>query len=181
MLQLPDINRRGLRNMIKKPIEHCYWVLPGKLLAGEYPITKENDSSLTKINALLRCGITAFINLTQVNEGLRPYDELLAEASHKRFGILDVSIPDSDELTVAILDTIDTHIKKGEMVYLHCWGGIGRTGLIVGCWLARHGAGGETALARLHELWQQCPKSAYRRSPETREQEHYILNWKPGR
>ncbi len=24
-------------------------------------------------------------------------------------------------------------------VYVHCWGGVGRTGTVVGCWLLRHG------------------------------------------
>ena len=34
-----------------------------------------------------------------------------------------------------------------EPVYVHCWGGIGRTGTVVGCWLVRHGMTGDEALA----------------------------------
>jgi len=60
------------------------------------------------------------------------------------------------------------------------WGGVGRTGVIIGCWLARHRGGGEAALIQLRELWQQCPKSAFRQSPETLEQERYVLDWKSG-
>ncbi len=49
--------------------------------------------------------------------------------------------------------------------------------MIVGCWLARHGLKGRKALERLRELWQACPKSSHRDSPETREQIEYILDW----
>jgi hypothetical protein len=66
---------------------------------------------------------------------------------------------------------------KEKIVYLHCWGGVGRTGLIVGCWLARHGYKGQAALDRLRGLWQNCPKSTHRKSPETGEQEQYIISW----
>ena len=163
--------------MTLQPIKHCYWVVPGKLLAGEYPRNKDEESSRTKIAALIRSGITNFIDLTEENEGLLPYSDMISPASHQRFGIRDVSIPDSTGVTVAILDAIDHHIGQGQMVYVHCWGGAGRTGVIVGCWLARHGLGGESALVRLRELWQLCPKSAYRRTPDTLEQEQYILRW----
>ncbi len=164
-----------------KPIENCYWVVPGMFLAGEYPRDMDEESSRMKINALIHSGITVFIDLTDKNDNLLPYSYLLETATHLRFPIRDVSIPDSTDVTIAILDTIDHHIGQGGMVYLHCWGGIGRTGMIVGCWLARHGFQGEAALARLHELWKQCPKSIYRKSPETKEQEQYIMGWKEAR
>jgi protein-tyrosine phosphatase len=167
--------------MTHQPIKNCYCVARGKFLAGEYPRNKDKESSRLKINALILSGITAFIDLTEENEGLLPYSDFLDTVSYQRFPIRDVSIPDSTDVTVAILDDIDHHINRGEMVYLHCWGGVGRTGVIVGCWLARHGFKGEAALAKLHGLWQQCPKSAHRNSPETKEQEQYILRWEETR
>jgi protein-tyrosine phosphatase len=69
-------------------------------------------------------------------------------------------------------------MANGEMVYVHCWGGVGRTGVVIGCWLARNGSMGESALLRLRQLWQHCPKSRTRQSPETAEQEGYIIGWK---
>ena len=44
-----------------------------------------------------------------------------------------------------ILDEIDGAILNGKTVYVHCLGGIGRTGTVVGCYLVRHGiaAGGK--------------------------------------
>ncbi len=166
---------------MNRPIKHCYWVVPGKLLAGEYPRNMDDESSQDKIDALLGSGITAFIDLTEVDEGLLPYTRWLQTASHNRFAIPDYSIPVSEGDTIATLDAIDSFIQQGHMVYVHCWGGIGRTGVIVGCWLARHGFVGQDALDRLGELWLECPKSAYRTSPETSQQEEYIRNWKAGK
>jgi protein-tyrosine phosphatase len=163
---------------MEKPIENCYWVVPGRLLAGEYPRNKDSESSQEKINSLLRSGVKAFVDLTEENEGLMPYANLILEAYHYRFPIRDVSTPESEGFTQAILDTIDHHMSKGELVYIHCWGGVGRTGVIVGCWLAQQGISGKVALTQLREMWQQCPKSVFRQSPETAQQEHYILEWK---
>jgi len=164
--------------MRSQPIEHCYWVVPGKFLAGEYPRDKDMNSSISKINSLIGAGVSAFIDLTEKYEGLLPYSELIGTASHQRFPIPDILIPESSAATVAVLDAIDYHISQGRVVYLHCWGGVGGTGLMVGCWLARHGYAGKAALDRLHRFWQKCPKSTHRRSPETTEQEQYILTWK---
>ncbi|HNT77667.1 MAG TPA: hypothetical protein PKH77_21855 [Anaerolineae bacterium] len=162
---------------MQRPIDNCYWVLTGRFLAGEYPRTKEETSSRTKLAALQQAGITVFIDLTTTRDGLLPYAGLLEIATYYRFPIQDMSVPESPEVTVAILDALDAHLARGAKVYLHCWGGVGRTGVIVGCWLARHGYPGEAALAHLRELWQQCPKSANRQSPETPEQMQYIRAW----
>ena len=169
------------------PIKNCYWVVPGKFLAGEYPRDKEDGTSQQKAAALVDAGVRAFIDLTRTDEGLLPYDQFLEPyaalgVSHQRFPIRDASVPHSPELTKAILDAIDEQLGQGRLVYVHCWGGVGRTGVIVGCWLARRNGGdGPAALAELQQLWQACPKSMTRPSPETREQEAYIKKWRePG-
>ena len=168
--------------MMQTPIEQCYWVVPGQLIAGEYPRNLDDESSTEKIDALVNAGVTSFIDLTEESE-LKPYSHLINPDgsngnSHQRFPIADVSVPESRETTIAVLDAIDVNIASGKLVYLHCWGGIGRTGLIVGCWLARSGLHGQSALERLQDLWQQCPKSARSKSPESAEQEAYILEWR---
>jgi len=169
--------------MIPTPILHSYWVLPGKFLAGEYPRELKTQASKEKIAALIQAGVTAFIDLTEDRDRLEPYAPLLEAyqaqgVTYQRFPIRDVSVPASPAQTLAILDTIDANLRLGKLVYVHCWGGVGRTGVIVGCWLARHECPGQTALERLHQLWALCPKSSYRASPETYEQERYIINWK---
>ena len=164
---------------MRKPIEQSYWVEEGWLLAGEYPRTLEESTTRERIRAFEEAGISAFIDLTEEGE-LLSYSHYLETASHQRFPIPDVSVPASERSVIETLDAIDRHLDAGRSVYVHCWGGVGRTGVIVGCWLARHGLPGETALQRLRKLWASCPKSSHRNSPETPEQEDYILNWGRG-
>ena len=163
---------------MKQPIPHCYWVSPGQLLAGEYPRDLDEQASLIKLNALTQAGVSVFIDLTEEKDGLLSYQEMIFEARYLRFPIRDVSVPVSPELMLKILDTIDLHINESKVVYVHCWGGIGRTGTVVGCWLARHGHEAQAAYVWLQELWQNNSKSAYRKSPETLEQKQYILDWR---
>ena len=165
-----------------RPITNCYWVQSAHFLAGEYPRTLDDVTSQEKLDALVHAGVRAFIDLTEETEGLLPYAPLLAKCgatgvSHERFPVPDLSLPPSRELTASILDAIDRHIADNRVVYVHCWGGVGRTGVVVGCWLARHGHRGQSALTRLRHLWRQCPKSARKASPETREQAQYVMDW----
>lgn len=56
--------------MTKRPIEKCYWVVPGKLLAGEHP---KKSGSMANLKALEDAGIVSFIDLTVEGEfGLKP-------------------------------------------------------------------------------------------------------------
>jgi len=166
-----------------RPIPNSYWVLPGKFLAGEYPRDLDGGSSESKIAAFLRAGVTSFVNLTSPGDGLEPYADIVdhladTDLTLHRFPIRDVSVPSSPSQMAEILDTIDSEIQRGGTVYLHCWGGVGRTGITVGCWLVRHGYSGPSALERVQELWSGCPKSEWLRSPETAEQRDYIINWR---
>ena len=166
-----------------RPIEDCYWLVPGRFLAGEYPrVKRSKQKSEQKIKKLLSAGINCFIDLTELEDGLEPYDHLVKQLGNEtvqtiRFPIRDISIPYSEDQTREILDTIDSIIEQQQIIYLHCWGGVGRTGTIAGCWLARHMYDGDAALEKLHELWSHCPKSQRRESPETYEQEEYVRNW----
>ena len=102
--------------------------------------------------------------------------ERLAAAGHGSSGI--VSGPCSPQETVGILDAIDRASDDGSTVYLHCWGGVGRTGIVVGCWLVRHGMTGDEALLQIAEWWRRMEK-VYRkpRSSATRQQRAYVRNW----
>lgn len=141
-----------------------------------------------KVRALTEAGVTHFIDLTEEGETfltlLKPYAHLAAPARHLRFPIRDMKTPKSPKVAVAALDAIDEAIAGGGTAYVHCLGGIGRTGTIIGCWLVRHGRSGEEALARLAELWRQNPKSRiWGHTPQTEEQCDYIRRWRgrPGR
>lgn len=167
--------------MMERPHGNCYWVVPEKFLAGEYPGTKDGSEAQAKIERHLAAGITTFIDLTEPGE-LEAYEPLLqGRAIYHRFPIEDLSIPESHEEMVEILDTIDQALADGHTIYLHCWGGVGRTGTVVGCYLVRHGLEGREALDQIAAWWQGVAK-AYRipDSPETWEQKAYIRAWQIG-
>ena len=169
----------------KPPIPNSYWVVPGQFAAGEYPGSLQEINARVKLRALLQAGIVRFIDLTEEKE-LYPYADMLNEeagdlgvsATHARYGIRDVRVPDTPEAMAAVLDAIDAALAEGMPVYVHCWGGVGRTGTVVGCWLVRHGRTGDEALALVAELFGGMAKApAKRRSPETDEQHDYVCNW----
>ena len=168
----------------QRPIPESYWVEPNQLLAGEYPGQFDTESTRKRIDALLQYRFSTFIDLTRPNETIAYFRILLEEAklydvkiNHQRFAIGDFGLP-TPELMTSILDTIDSELKAGNKIYLHCWGGIGRTGTTVGCYLVRHGKTGEQALSQLAKWWQTVPKSkVHVRSPETPEQAEFIRNW----
>jgi len=167
-----------------RPIPESYWVEPGRLLAGEYPAHFDSESARKRIDSLIEAGFDTFIDLTKPNETIAYARILLDEAKlyevevrHLRFPIGDFGLPTRKQME-SILDTIDESLRAGKKIYLHCWGGIGRTGTTVGCYLVRRGKTGEQALRQLAEWWQTVPKSLiHTRSPETREQAEFIRNW----
>jgi protein-tyrosine phosphatase len=67
-------------------------------------------------------------------------------------------------------------ISNNRPVYVHCRGGRGRTGTVVGCYLVRHGLTGQGALERIKELRRNEP-TGHLPSPEAREQVEMVLSW----
>jgi len=170
--------------MTKTPIIESYWVEENRFLAGEYPGSINPETLCQRIDLFLEAGVNTFIDLTQSHE-LPSYESILEEqaqiycinASYRRFAIRDHSIP-SSELMTSILDTIDETIKNGGCVYVHCWGGVGRTGMVVGCYLVRHGYTNQGAVDEVNRLYKTRPGNLYYpRSPESDEQVDFILNW----
>lgn len=167
-----------------RPIPKSYWVRPQALLAGEYPGASRPGPMRARLRLLLDAGITCVVDLTAAGEaGLPPYQPLLAEeaalrglqVSHLRAPIPDFGIPEPDALS-ATLDHIDAALTAGQRVYLHCWGGVGRTGTVVGCHLVRHGLTGPQALGLIARLRRPIP-GGLRRSPETDAQRALVLAW----
>lgn len=159
-----------------------YWVVPGRLAAGEYPGTRFRATTREKLGVLLDAGIRSFIDLTEEGE-LRPYrgdlEEIAAargiHVQYFRMPVRDLDVPDRAHLG-AILDLIDRYASDGTPAYVHCWGGVGRTGTVIGCWLTRNGYTGQAALDRIAELRAGMPDGR-RQSPETPEQRDFVLGF----
>jgi ADP-ribosylglycohydrolase len=163
---------------IALPLANSYWVLPGKLLAGEYPGGPNPAATRERLARLLEAGVGCFIDLTEEGE-LQPYDgELPPGVTYRRFPVPDHGVPRLLEHMAATLGYLRQLLEGPRAVYLHCRAGIGRTGTVAGCLLVARGLRGQAALDELNRLWGQSARSAVWPSvPETEEQVTYVRSW----
>jgi len=128
---------------LNKPIENSYWVIPNTFLAAEYPRTIDEDESHEKIKNILKSGITCFVDLTD-DKHLKEYEYIIDKYKKEYPGVKRINFKIKDGYTPSvdfmdqILNKIDELLCNGEKIYLHCWGGIGRTGTVVDCWLHKN-------------------------------------------
>ncbi len=162
------------------PVPNCYWVVPGRLLAGEHPGGATPEATRERISRLLAAGIDCFVDLTQPQEILSYEPALPAGVQYFRRSIPDHGIPAELAHMAGILDCVRNALREGRGVYVHCRAGIGRTGMVAGCLLAEQGLGGEAALTELNRLWRQSARSGlWPAIPETAEQVDYVRGWMP--
>jgi protein-tyrosine phosphatase len=113
-------------------ILHAWWVEPGRLLAGEYPGARTPEKTATKIRLLVDTGVDSIVDLTTPQDHLESYQAELQVAADNAYPIPDNGVIDQDGYD-RILVRIRDEIGSGRRVYLHCWGGKGRTTTVVGC------------------------------------------------
>lgn len=170
------------------PHENCYWVEPGRLMAGQYPGAVSPTAALRRLQNHLDSGVRCFIDLTEPHE-LPAYDGDLAKEArargidvvYHRSPIRDTGIPKSKQQMAEILDAIQVAIARRQTVYVHCNGGVGRTGTVVGCHgchLVRSSETAQEAVDRLSRLWSRVKQARrFPHSPENDRQRISILEW----
>jgi hypothetical protein len=193
ILDISDTKKINPMNLYDVPFPNTYWVEPGWFLAGGYPLTDDPQHSLRRVSGLIDSGIRYIIDLTEPCEVHRfgtqthDYEKLLKTVAglrgvqivYRNFQIKDFTAPSRKQIS-RILDEIDRSIANNRPVYLHCWGGVGRTGTIVGCYLARHGyAKGPAVLDEILKL-RKHNGLRYIESPQGRKQIQIVLAWSKG-
>lgn len=166
------------------PFKSSYWVIKNHLIAGEIPTSVDANKSIIKLNGLISSKVKAVINLMELDEKdhdnnlFFDYTSILEKANIDiyRFPIKDMDVPSPVQM-MRILKQIEYYNKRNELVYLHCWGGLGRTGTVVGCYLLmKNIANKNNVLKNIIELKKNTPLSN-KKSPQTTEQAEFILNW----
>jgi len=174
---------------------HGYWVIPGRLLATEYPGHKNAEQARRKLAVLTQAGVSSFVDLTEPGEttrdgspmvpyeallgglapseallgGLAPSGALLGGLNYRRLAIPDQGVI-ADDGYDEILGHIRAELDAGRVVLVHCWGGKGRTGTVVGSWLIdTEGRGYPEVIDRMQELRAGSRKAGHP-VPDTEEQ-----------
>eukprot|EP00026_Physarum_polycephalum_P008723 Phypoly_transcript_08822.p1 GENE.Phypoly_transcript_08822~~Phypoly_transcript_08822.p1 ORF type:complete len:207 (-),score=21.86 Phypoly_transcript_08822:797-1417(-) len=135
---------------MRGPTESSNWVIKDVVLCGEYPGNFEDKAHMATLMAYSQAGITTYVCLQQERELLkgrfRPYIEdyrgicstlagIPVTSSLLNFPIEDgFEAEDDNALFQFVLDLV-TRIENGEKLFIHCWAGRGRTGIIVACLL----------------------------------------------
>ncbi len=148
------------------------YVVTDRLLAGAYPATAG------AVQALEGTGVSMFVDLTHPSDPAAPYTQHLRSARRTALPITDMGTPTIGRM-MRILDEVDLVRAEGATVYVHCLAGVGRTGMVVGCWLVRHGLDVGEPIERIAAL--RAGITGAGPSPETQAQIALVRGWRPGR
>ncbi|GBE84126.1 protein-tyrosine phosphatase-like protein [Sparassis latifolia] len=178
-----------------RPIPNSYWATP-YLVACEFPYCPLTPTQIAhkhtkqKLDALLLAGVRTFIDLTEPHELFPYFPHLEArcalagidvrEVEYHNFPIRDRGLPESVEFVRRIMEVLRDNEHRGRVSAVHCRGGIGRTGLVVGCWLVESGIArdGADALRMIAEEWKTVDKcKRFPSSPETGPQFEFVRNF----
>lgn len=176
--------------MSRKPFPQSFWVHPGLLCAGCYPGDLAPAARDAKLRGLLDCGIRRVLSLMEATErshggrAFEPYVPRLKELASERnmsidcrqMPIPDASVPTQKKMR-QILEAIDASLEERTPMYLHCWGGHGRTSAVIACHLIQRGSTPQQAIDAILAWRAPLPKSHY---PFEGGQERFVLNWAEG-
>jgi len=158
-LKLPDLPEvLAEASVYVGPTRESNWVILDRFMVGAYPSSFDDDENESILRGILECGITTFVCLqleyqhgvpeSQWRSGisLRPYIEDALEICEKEkssgkivapnelkflhHGIVDCGTTTDMTVLELALD-VCWRLLADEIIYLHCWGGHGRTGTVV--------------------------------------------------
>lgn len=185
-MQLPPLPRLDdkLGQLLRGPTECSNWIIPGMLLCGQYPGAFEDRKNDQLLKRILGKGVDTFVCLQEEVDmdipedvwragiGLRPYFSDAMRLSKKDLKWVHVPIVDGgvapDDVTAAAVVGLAEDLMAGRILYLHCWGGHGRTGVLACLILAYLYRLKATEVMRRVQVYHDCridPQNA--KSPQT--------------
>ncbi len=160
-----------------KPTGYSYRV-DDNVWAGEYPVWEwEQGARMRQLRLFTNFGINYFLDLTENGE-MPPYAPLLPDNIGRCSSpIPNGSVPNSVGRVVEMFRSIDKVLSANPdtKMYIHCMGGVGRTGMIVACYyIYFKGMSAEEALAEMRRRFAAHGRSAWMTAPETQAQIDFI-------
>ena len=167
-------------NFIEEPsnfsnyIIHLDPIKGGKLAVGGYPFVSEYRRS-AHIDKLLTLGVNVWVSLVENSETEKfgAYKKYVTDNSPKNMLPLFLHCPtldrgiSADPLLFNMVEEVYRLVREGKFVYVHCFGGHGRSGVFAVCFLMRYyNYDSETAidknrlmhLARVHHPHKPTPQ-----------------------
>mmetsp|Transcript_127461 Transcript_127461/g.354847 ORF Transcript_127461/g.354847 Transcript_127461/m.354847 type:complete len:325 (-) Transcript_127461:58-1032(-) len=149
-MQLPPLpqlhDQHKLGQILRGPTESSNWVIPGMLMCGSYPGALEDRRNDQFLKRILSKGVDTFVCLQDELDndipedvwrsgmGLRPYFSDAQKLTRKELKWVQLPIVDGhiapDEVTAELVVLLAEDMRAGRIIYLHCLGGHGRTGVI---------------------------------------------------
>ena len=171
------------------------WLVPGSVMLGRYPGQEPSrvgteEGARQNLGAIVGAGVDVFVCLQDEIPpqgkwaegksvgGFMAYAPLVGDLAPERaveylhYPIVDLSTTDDASLGKIVRDVAD-RVRAGRVVYIHCWGGRGRTGTVAACLLRDlypGEVGVEEALERLQFAYDARGEGEGRVSPETPQQ-----------
>ncbi|CAJ1395687.1 unnamed protein product [Effrenium voratum] len=152
------LQRKDLVTAFRGPTPRSNWIVPRRLLAGD----RSSLDSEPRLKAVLDAGVTCIVCLQSRQETASAVDyKKRAKALKPEVSFLEQPIPDQEvadddvvmELIAQLLERL-----SGEVLYVHCRGGHGRTGTICALLLAKlYNLSAAEAMART-QLYHDCRK-----------------------
>lgn len=172
----------GSLDMSLKPIGYSFRA-DDRIFAGEYPVNEwDRGIRERQVRNFTSFGITHFIDLTDPGE-MPPYECFLPQGTGCiHFPIPNGGVPQDAGAVRGLCRRIEEILEESpsNRIYIHCHGGVGRTGTIVSCWYIYNGLPADDALALMKSRYATNPKSSWMRSPENSLQVGFVREFASG-
>lgn len=156
-------------------MDYSSYFIKNKAMFGSYP-TQE------RVNELQENGVRIFVDTTVINEKkIIPY---VTKYKYIHYPINDNTVPQDKASFVNFIYNICEKIenlRSGELLYLHCKGGHGRSGLVAACLVVKIlNMNAKNAISYINDCHgkRKIMRSLWRKmgSPQTKQQKQFVYN-----